>query len=110
MSIASMLNWASTVIVGLCYPFLQESFGPWAFLPFMIIVFLGLLFTIFYLPETHEKTYDEIYKDITSQYIIPSQINTTNYYVQDYNSINENTSSNETSYNNLSREESKNMF
>ncbi|GLE02921.1 hypothetical protein PINS_up011785 [Pythium insidiosum] len=53
-------NWSSTLLVGICYPYIADALGDLGFLPFIIILGLSALFMSRSLPETSGKTGDEI--------------------------------------------------
>ena len=62
MSLACIVNWGCNFLVGLLFPFIQQSLGAWSFAPFGIVLILTFVFTYTYLPETHGKTVEEIQK------------------------------------------------
>ena len=64
MSTATQINWVCNFLVGLIYPFMQASLGPYSFGPFAVFLFMTLLYTIFYLPETRGKSPSEIYAEL----------------------------------------------
>ncbi len=62
MSVSCQLNWACNFIVGLVFPYLQESLGAFSFVPFAVVLFMTILFVIIFLPETKGIT-PEILRD-----------------------------------------------
>ncbi|XP_071485272.1 solute carrier family 2, facilitated glucose transporter member 1-like [Diadema antillarum] len=63
MSIAIQTNWWCNFLVGLIFPFIQASIGAYSFLVFMFFVLLTTIFSYFYVPETRNRTFDEIADD-----------------------------------------------
>jgi len=51
-SCASGANWFATFIIGIAFPAIQSSLGPYCFLPFIASVFLTLVICYLLLPET----------------------------------------------------------
>ncbi|XP_078577140.1 solute carrier family 2, facilitated glucose transporter member 5-like [Branchiostoma floridae x Branchiostoma japonicum] len=60
MSIQSVTHWICNFIIGLVFPILQEAMGAYVFLIFMVFCGLSGLYFYFRLPETKNKTFDEI--------------------------------------------------
>lgn len=60
MSVSCQINWACNFLVGIAFPFINKSLGPWSFVPFSVVLLLTFLFTWFYLPETLGRTVQEI--------------------------------------------------
>jgi MFS transporter, SP family, solute carrier family 2 (facilitated glucose transporter), member 3 len=60
MSIACVVNWASNFVVGLSFPFVAHALGAWTWAPFGAIVAATFCFTLWYLPETHGRSVEEI--------------------------------------------------
>ncbi|XP_071944906.1 solute carrier family 2, facilitated glucose transporter member 5-like [Antedon mediterranea] len=60
MSIAVQCNWWSTFIIGLAFPFMQAGIGAFTFLVFTFFLALTTAFTYFVVPETKNKTFEEI--------------------------------------------------
>lgn len=64
MSISSQVNWACNFIVGLVFPYLQESLGALSFVPFAVVLLMTIIFVIVWLPETKGTTPSELRDDI----------------------------------------------
>jgi MFS transporter, SP family, solute carrier family 2 (facilitated glucose transporter), member 3 len=64
MSIATMVNWVCSFIVGLVFPTLQSSLNEYSFVPFGTSLVLALVFVLKYVPETKGKTTAEIQDDM----------------------------------------------
>lgn len=60
MSISVLINWISNFVVGYVYPILQKAIGHYSFLPFTGFLAIFWLFLFKYLPETKNKTIEEI--------------------------------------------------
>ncbi|XP_041480370.1 solute carrier family 2, facilitated glucose transporter member 1-like, partial [Lytechinus variegatus] len=60
MSIAIQTNWWCNFLVGLTFPFIQETIKAYSFLVFMFFVILTTIFSYFYVPETKNRTFDDI--------------------------------------------------
>ena len=50
MSLACVVNWVSTYVIGLMFPFFQVWLGNACFLPFIAVLVLTYLFIYFELP------------------------------------------------------------
>ncbi|CAI5708772.1 hypothetical protein KXD40_004853 [Peronospora effusa] len=64
MSIATMVNWSCSFVVGLMFPTLQSKLGEYTFVPFGISLCMALAFTLKYVPETKGKTIEEIQAEL----------------------------------------------
>ncbi|KAK8392758.1 hypothetical protein O3P69_014890 [Scylla paramamosain] len=60
MSIAVLVNWLSNFIVGIGFPKMQETFENYTFLPFSVLLGCFWVFTYYKVPETKNKTFEEI--------------------------------------------------
>ncbi|CAI5734278.1 unnamed protein product [Hyaloperonospora brassicae] len=67
MSIATMVNWLCSFLVGLMFPTMQSSLGQYTFVPFGISLCLALAFIFKYVPETKGKTIQEIQEELQSK-------------------------------------------
>jgi len=59
-SFATALNWMSNFILSLLFPFMIKFLGPYVFIFFLVICVFGCVFTYKYVPETKNKTFQEI--------------------------------------------------
>ncbi|CCI48594.1 unnamed protein product [Albugo candida] len=64
MSLATMVNWLSSFIVGLVFPTLQIELDQYSFVPFGVCLVFSLLFILKYVPETKGKTVAEIQMEL----------------------------------------------
>ncbi|XP_050720627.1 glucose transporter type 1-like isoform X10 [Eriocheir sinensis] len=60
MSIAVLVNWLSNFLVGIGFPKMQETFENYTFLPFSVLLGCFWVFTYYKVPETKNKTFEEI--------------------------------------------------
>lgn len=60
MSISVLINWIFNFLVGYVYPFMQKAIGHYSFLPFTGCLALSWLFLFKFMPETKNKTIEEI--------------------------------------------------
>eukprot|EP00466_Bigelowiella_natans_P000157 jgi/Bigna1/125455/aug1.1_g163 len=60
MGACSAVNWIANFIVGLTFPAMNGALGSYTFLPFALVTFFAMLFSIWYVPETKGKTLAEI--------------------------------------------------
>uniref|UniRef100_A0A8C2U6R5 Solute carrier family 2 member 9 n=1 Tax=Coturnix japonica TaxID=93934 RepID=A0A8C2U6R5_COTJA len=58
--VAGTVNWLSNFAVGLLFPFIQSGLQTYCFLVFAAICFAGATYLFFVLPETKNKTLNEI--------------------------------------------------
>lgn len=66
ISIATMVNWICSFIIGLGFPFLQETLVSLAFVPFALVLLVSFGCTYYYVPETKGKTLEEIQRELRS--------------------------------------------
>ncbi|POM75548.1 Solute carrier family, facilitated glucose transporter [Phytophthora palmivora] len=64
MSIATMVNWSCSFLVGLMFPTMQRELGEYTFVPFCVSLCMALAFTLKYVPETKGKTIQEIQDEL----------------------------------------------
>ena len=50
MSVTCQLNWTCNFFVGLFFPYMNDSLGPYSFGPFAIVLLLTFLYAWIYLP------------------------------------------------------------
>ncbi|XP_064645201.1 glucose transporter type 1-like [Lineus longissimus] len=60
MSIAVLVNWSCNFLVGLLFPVMLSGLGDYCFIPFIVLLALFWLFTYFKVPETKNKSFEEI--------------------------------------------------
>ncbi|XP_064457955.1 glucose transporter type 1-like isoform X2 [Ornithodoros turicata] len=60
MSIGVLVNWSANFFVSLIFPPMQEELGNYSFLPFTALLGLFWTFTYKKVPETKNKTFEEI--------------------------------------------------
>ncbi len=60
MSASCQVNWVCNFLVGLIFPYLNKYLGPYSFVPFAVVLFLGFLFSAIWLPETQGTTPEEL--------------------------------------------------
>lgn len=75
MSVSVLVNWLANFIVGIGFPSMKNALGNFTFVPF--IVFLGIfwMFTYKKVPETKNKTFEEI----SALFRVENGENLTNY-------------------------------
>ncbi|XP_049867477.1 solute carrier family 2, facilitated glucose transporter member 3-like isoform X2 [Pectinophora gossypiella] len=56
MAWGSLANWAGNFLVGMCFPLMRDSMGPYSFLVFATITAALAVFHKMYFPETRGKT------------------------------------------------------
>jgi len=62
MSLAGFLNWLCNFAVGMLFPSIQLGLKDYCFVPFIVSLILFLIFLWRTLPETKNKSFDEIYE------------------------------------------------
>lgn len=55
MGLCSILNWICNFLIGLLFPTLTSSLGPYAFLPFAVVLAFGFLLTLVAIPGKSEE-------------------------------------------------------
>ncbi|RHY57937.1 hypothetical protein DYB34_000213 [Aphanomyces astaci] len=65
MSVATMVNWMFSFVVGIAFPTMQSSLLENTFVPFAIVLVIAFVFVYKYVPETKGKTLEEIQQDMT---------------------------------------------
>ena len=59
-SLVCQINWACNFIIGVAFPSLNAALGVWTFVPFALVLVVAFAFTAIYLPETLNRSVDEI--------------------------------------------------
>lgn len=60
MALGSLSNWLTNFIIGMIFPIMKKYIGPFAFIPFAVVCIYGFLLTYWYLPETRNRSPDEV--------------------------------------------------
>ncbi|KAL1518389.1 hypothetical protein ABEB36_002019 [Hypothenemus hampei] len=60
MSISVLVNWMANFLVGIIFPFMKAGLDNYTFLPFSVFLALFWIFTYKKVPETKNKTFEEI--------------------------------------------------
>ncbi|KAL7533628.1 hypothetical protein ACHAXR_005359 [Thalassiosira sp. AJA248-18] len=60
MSVCSQLNWTCNFFVGLLFPYINKSLGPYSFGPFAFVLLLTFVYAWIWLPETAGTTPAEL--------------------------------------------------
>lgn len=60
MSVSVVVNWIANFAVGYCFPYMQKGLVDYSFLPFSFLLALFFIFTIKYVPETKNRSIEEI--------------------------------------------------
>ncbi|KAF1333568.1 Major facilitator superfamily, partial [Globisporangium splendens] len=63
VSLCMTVMWIAKLIVGVGYPYLNDWIGNYSFIPFSVTLASSLLFMWFMVPETTNKTIDEIQQE-----------------------------------------------
>lgn len=63
-SSALVVNWLCNFIIGLIFPTLQSAMHEYVFLIFMGIAFVVALFIIIFVPETKQKSIEDIGREL----------------------------------------------
>jgi MFS transporter, SP family, solute carrier family 2 (facilitated glucose transporter), member 3 len=67
MSVSCQVNWICNTFVGLFFPTIAAALGPYSFVPFAAILFSTIFFVLFVMPETRERSIDEIMESIMNK-------------------------------------------
>ncbi|CAO3618852.1 unnamed protein product [Cunninghamella blakesleeana] len=73
-SAALTVNWLCNFIIGLIFPTLQSAIGPYVFLIFAGLACLCFFFLIFFIPETKQRSIEEIGKIVGWYGIDPTKV------------------------------------
>jgi SP family facilitated glucose transporter-like MFS transporter 3 len=68
-SISMSSNWFSNFCVGILFPYMNRSLGAYSFVPFAIVLFGTVLYSIFVLPETRGKTWQEVRRELDGRHM-----------------------------------------
>jgi len=60
MSVACQINWACNFIVGLVFPYMNQTLQEWCFVPFGVVLVLTIIYSYYLLPETAGKDTDQL--------------------------------------------------
>lgn len=60
MSIAVLVNWSASFLVGLAFPLMKRELENYVFLPFTCFLAIFWTFTYKRVPETKNRTFEEI--------------------------------------------------
>lgn len=60
VSVGALVNWLANFIVGLTFIPMSEALGDYVFLPYTALLILFFVYTYFKLPETKNKTIEEV--------------------------------------------------
>lgn len=63
-SISMSFNWFSNFCVGLFFPYMVRFLGPYAFVPFAVVLLSTVLYSIFVLPETRGKSPSQVMEEL----------------------------------------------
>ena len=66
-SFTMSLNWFSNFCVGIFFPYMDKFLGAYSFVPFAIVLFCTLLYSIFVLPETRGKSLSEVRQELNER-------------------------------------------
>ncbi|XP_060749028.1 solute carrier family 2, facilitated glucose transporter member 9 isoform X3 [Tachysurus vachellii] len=72
--VAGIVNWLANFIVGLLFPFIQESLQNYAFLVFVFVCVFAAIYIVVVLPETKNKTFMEISQSFAKINNIPQLV------------------------------------
>ena len=64
MSVSSQVNWTCSFFVGLFFPYLNKSLGPYSFAPFAVVLLLTFIYAWVWLPETQGTTPAELQAEL----------------------------------------------
>jgi len=65
MMLSGWFNWVFTLIVGMVWEFIINAIGAYTFLIFLILIIIFVIFVYFFVPETKNRTFDEIATELS---------------------------------------------
>nr|AKN21397.1 slc2a-2 [Schmidtea mediterranea] len=91
-SISQAIQWAANLIVLFSYPNMNKAIGGYSFLPFLVVVIICWVFFYLYMPETKNRTFDDVARDLAfgTTVISKKKSQTLNRPIYDKVSTNEN--------------------
>ncbi|TGZ55240.1 hypothetical protein CRM22_010429 [Opisthorchis felineus] len=69
-SLSQTVQWLSNLLVLCSYPSINDAIGGYSFLPFLVVVIALWIFFFLFMPETQNRTFDHIARDLSSGSII----------------------------------------
>ncbi|CAH8613375.1 unnamed protein product [Dicrocoelium dendriticum] len=63
-SLSQGLQWLSNLLVLCSYPSINAAIGGYSFLPFLVVVVVCWVFFFLFMPETRNRTFDEVARDL----------------------------------------------
>lgn len=63
-SLSQCLQWLSNLLVLCSYPSIDRAIKGYSFLPFLVIVVVCWIFFFLFMPETRNRTFDEVARDL----------------------------------------------
>jgi len=63
-SVSQAVQWCINLLVSATYPNLQKAAGGYVFLVYFVVVVACLIFFFMYMPETKNRTFDEVAHDL----------------------------------------------
>ncbi|XP_077998022.1 solute carrier family 2, facilitated glucose transporter member 1-like [Glandiceps talaboti] len=60
ISVAFLVNWTANFLVGITFPALLSALNAYVFIPYVVFIALFWLYTYKYVPETKNKSFEEI--------------------------------------------------
>ncbi|ESO81904.1 hypothetical protein LOTGIDRAFT_198401 [Lottia gigantea] len=60
ISVSVLVNWVANFGVGYAFPHMKDGLGTFSFIPFTVLLLLFFIFLYIYLPETKNRTFEEI--------------------------------------------------